>query len=136
MAPGSWVRRAASASASARAWVDLPHPSMPSSAMRRPRAGTSEGFGRCGLHGRRPVAGCLLGGRRLLRRPFFAAPFFAVAFFAVDFFLAGAAFLAAFLFLAGPAARRSASSSEARSMVMDSTASPLRRLALVVPSVT
>ena len=37
---------------------------------------------------------------------------------------------------AGPRARRSASSSAARSSVIDSTSSPLRRLALVSPSVT
>ena len=39
-------------------------------------------------------------------------------------------------FFAGPRSRRSASSSAARSMVISSTASPLRRLALVSPSVT
>src|SRR5438270_8968332 len=60
----------------------------------------------------------------------FAAAFFAGAFFAVVFFavrLRG---------VAGPFARRSASSSAARSMVISSTLSPLRRLALVSPSVT
>ena len=64
--------------------------------------------------------------------------------------LGGAAFLAAAFFAApscaapsspgllrpGPRARRSASSSAARSSVIDSTSSPLRRLALVSPSVT
>jgi len=52
------------------------------------------------------------------------------------FLIVGAALFALFFFLDGPAARRSASSSEARSMPIDSTTSPLRRLALVVPSVT
>src|SRR6202451_3406718 len=73
VAPGSKVSRAARTSASARAWVDLPQPSMPSSAMRRPRAGISERFGRRSLLGaggllRRPALlgrGLLLGRRRL-----------------------------------------------------------------------
>jgi hypothetical protein len=64
----------------------------------------------------------------------------AAAFLVAAFFLAGAFFLAAFLvaffFLLGPASRRIWSSSAARSMVMFSTVSPLRRLALVSPSVT
>ena len=51
-------------------------------------------------------------------------------------FLAGAFFLAAFLRVDGPAARRSASSSAARSTVRLSTSSPRRSEALVVPSVT
>src|SRR5690606_25280725 len=80
----------------------------------------------------------------------FAGAFLAVVFFAVDFAavdfaaaLAGVFFAAAFLagaffaaFFTGPRARRSASNSEARSSVIDSTSSPLRRLALVSPSVT
>ena len=44
--------------------------------------------------------------------------------------------LGGLLLVAGPRSRRSASSSAARSMVISSTASPLRRLALVSPSVT
>ncbi len=72
-----------------------------------------------------------------LAAAFLAAVFLAGAFFAAAFFLAGAAFLAAFFFrVEGPAARRSPSNSDARSMSIDSTTSPLRRLALVVPSVT
>src|SRR6476660_368948 len=77
------------------------------------------------------------------RQAFFAAVFLAVVFFAAVFFaavafLAGVFFAAAFfaVFFTGPRARRSASSSEARSSVIDSTSSPLRRLALVSPSVT
>ena len=59
----------------------------------------------------------------------FLAAFLAPAFLA--------AFLAVFFArLTGPRARRSASSSAARSSVNDSTSSPLRRLALVSPSVT
>ena len=38
----------------ARAWVDLPQPSMPSSAIRRPLATISEGFARSCLHRRDP----------------------------------------------------------------------------------
>ncbi|SEB32599.1 hypothetical protein SAMN04490220_0015 [Rhodococcus jostii] len=73
-----------------------------------------------------------------LSAAFFEAAFLAGAFLAAVFFaafLAGAFFAAAFFFT-GPRARRSASSSEARASVMDSTSSPLRRLALVSPSVT
>src|SRR6185437_3145837 len=68
---------------------------------------------------------------------FLAAAFLVVAFLATPAFLAGA-FLAppALRLVDGPAARRSANSSAARSMVMCSTSSPLRREALVVPSVT
>ena len=51
-------------------------------------------------------------------------------------FFAGAFLAAFFVLLTGPRARRSASSSAARSSVIDSTSSPLRRLALVSPSVT
>ena len=74
----------------------------------------------------------------LVAPAFLAAAFFLVgAFFAEAFFLAGAFFVDAFfLRVDGPAARRSARSSDARSMSMASTLSPLRRLALVVPSVT
>src|ERR1700689_4367538 len=61
VAPGSWVRRAPSAVARARAWVVLPEPSFPSSASRRPDTGTSERFERDG-----PLGGRLLGRRRLL----------------------------------------------------------------------
>src|SRR4051812_5704991 len=60
------------------------------------------------------------------------AVFLAAAFFAAGFL--AAVFLAVvFFFVAGPRARRSASSSAARSMVIDSTSSPLRRLAFVSP---
>ena len=52
-----------------------------------------------------------------------------VVVFLVVFFLVG-------LFLAGPLARFSASNSWARSGVMSSTESSLRRVALVWPSVT
>src|ERR1019366_9399744 len=55
---------------------------------------------------------------------FFAALFLAVAFLAVAFF--AGAFLAAFFRVDGPAARRSANSSEARSTVRESTSSPRR----------
>ena len=67
---------------------------------------------------------------------FFAAVFFAAVFLAAAFF--AAAFLAAFFaaFLAGPRSRRSASSSAARSRVIASTVSSLRRVALYSPSVT
>jgi hypothetical protein len=57
-----------------------------------------------------------------------------VAFFAV--FVALAAFAARPLLTGGPAARRSASNSDARSIVMLSMSSPRRSDALVVPSVT
>src|SRR5699024_4371743 len=57
------------------------------------------------------------------------AGYFAEAFFLAGDFLAGA-------FLAGALARRSDSSSEARASVSVSTVSPLRREALVSPSVT
>ncbi len=53
---------------------------------------------------------------------FLAVVFVAAAFLAVVFF--AAAFLVVFFFVAGPRARRSASSSAARSMVMVSTSSP------------
>ena len=71
---------------------------------------------------------------------FFAAVFLAGAFFAAVF-LAGAFFLAAFFLVAffffdGPAALRISRSSAARSMVIDSTVSPVRSEAFVVPSVT
>src|SRR6185312_5268387 len=62
-----------------------------------------------------------------------AAAFLAVVFFAAAFLVV---FLAAFFLVAGPRARRSASSSPARSRVIVSTSSPLRRLAFVSPSVT
>src|SRR3954470_8265261 len=62
----------------------------------------------------------------LLADDFLAGDFFAGAFFAP--------FLAAFL--AGPRSRRSASSSAARSSVIASTVSSLRRVALYSPSVT
>src|SRR4051794_32851725 len=66
----------------------------------------------------------------------FLATAFLVVFFAADF-LAGA-FFAPFLaaFFAGPFSRRSARSSAARSRVISSTESSLRRVALYSPSVT
>src|ERR1019366_2693961 len=81
---------------------------------------------------------------------FLAGAFLAAAFFVGSLwagaFLAAAFLAAAFLagaFLAprarrvwGPAARRSANSSDARSIVIDSTLSPRRSEALTVPSVT
>ena len=71
---------------------------------------------------------------------FFAAVvvFFAAVFLAAVAFLAGAFFAGAFfaVFLAGPFARFSASSSKPRSGVISSTLSPERRVALVSPSVT
>src|SRR3954451_19420063 len=76
-------------------------------------------------------------GRQVLRAGlplvFLAALFLAVVFLAAAF-LRGAAALRRGV--AGPFARRSASSSLARSMVISSTLSPLRRLALLSPSVT
>src|SRR5215218_7368910 len=76
----------------------------------------------------------------------FDAVFFAVVRGAVDFlaavFLAAAFFAGAFfaalgvVFLAGPRVRLSASSSAARSRVIDSGSSSLRRVALTSPSVT
>ena len=61
---------------------------------------------------------------------------FLAVFFAVDF-LAGVFLAPRFAaFLAGPFSRRSASSSAARSRVIDSTESSLRRVALNSPSVT
>ena len=132
VAPGSKVRRAPSASARARAWVDLPQPSMPSSAIRRPRAGISERFGRRSLLRR----GGLLGGPGLLGRAFFPA------------FLPG---LLGRAFLLGPRllgrlrpscasrARRPGARRAARTPARcrwTPPTSPLRRLALVVPSVT
>src|ERR671916_1831734 len=59
-----------------------------------------------------------------------------VRYFAVAFRRAGAFRAGGFFFGAGAFARRSASNSEARSSVICSTLSPLRRLALVSPSVT
>ena len=67
---------------------------------------------------------------------FLAPAAFLVAFLATPAFFAPAFLAPAFLRVEGPAARRSASSSEARSMVIDSTTSPLRSDAFVVPSVT
>ena len=67
---------------------------------------------------------------------FFAAAFLAVVFFAVDFLAVRFAVVRRVVFLAGPRARFSASSSTARSRVTDSTASPLRNVAFVSPSVT
>ena len=63
------------------------------------------------------------------------ALFFADVFFAATLTATLAATLAA-TFLAGPFSRRSASSSAARSIVIDSTVSSLRRVALYSPSVT
>lgn len=60
---------------------------------------------------------------------FFAEDDLAVVFFAV-------VFLAVVRFFAGPFARFSASSWKARSAVIESTESSLRRVAFVVPSVT
>ena len=142
VAPGSKVKTAPSRSARRRAWVVLPQPSMPSRAMRRPR----RAFGHPGLLVLGRSTGATGSGRGLLApRAFFAArllgrgllgrcllrprPSWPAAF------LAGA-FLAAFLRVEGPAARRSARSSEARSTVRLSTSSPRRSEALVVPSVT
>src|SRR3954463_13201496 len=65
----------------------------------------------------------------------FFADLLAGAFFFVAFFFA-AVLVARFFFLAGPLARRSASSSAARSTVRVSTESPVRSEALVSPSVT
>ena len=59
-----------------------------------------------------------------------------VADFAAPVFFALAFLAAFFVRLTGPRARRSASNSAARSSVIDTTSSPLRRLALVSPSVT
>src|SRR5436190_65301 len=71
---------------------------------------------------------------------FLAAVFFADAFLADVFFATFlvVVFLAAARFrgVAGPLARRSTRSSAARSMVISSTESPFRRLALDSPSVT
>ena len=84
----------------------------------------------------RPRLRTLTAGRRVLAA-FFAGAF--AAFFGRPSsrrFLAGAFLAPLRAFLAGPASRRICSSSAARSMVMFSTVSPLRRLALVSPSVT
>ena len=103
----------------------------------------------------------LAGAGAFFAAAFFAVAFFAVAFFAVAFFVAcpfaaAGFFVAGALFAAdlrtpaffvpadlraparldGPAARRSAISSAARSGVRASGSSPLRREAFVVPSVT
>ena len=80
-----------------------------------------------------PTAVCALRAPSRVGGDFLAAAFLAVVFLAV--FLA-VVFLAARFFGAGPLARFSASSSAARSIVTDSTASALRRVALVSPSVT
>src|SRR4051794_898221 len=66
----------------------------------------------------------------------FLVVFFAAVFLVVD--LLAALFFAPFLavFVAGPLARRSASSSAARSRVIASTESSLRSVALYSPSVT
>ena len=101
--PVSRVSTASSADASAAAWVLLPHPSAPSSAMYRPRLT------------RRTLAS----GRERQPAGFFvAARFFAGDFLAAAVFFAGAAFLRvpASFFAAGPpfstmASRRRASSS-------------------------
>ena len=77
-------------------------------------------------------------GQAFLAAAFFAAVFFGrllrVVFLAVFFAVFFAPFLAAFF--AGPLARRSASSSAARSMVIVASSSPWRRVALYSPSVT
>lgn len=62
----------------------------------------------------------------------FLAVLFVVVFLAVVFF----AVVRDAVFFAGALARRSARSSAARSTVIDSTSSPLRREALLSPSVT
>src|SRR5699024_7976484 len=67
---------------------------------------------------------------------FLAADFFAAVFLAAAFW--AGAFLAAFFlagFSAGALSRRSASSSDARSTVIDAISSPLRKLSLTSPSV-
>jgi len=112
--------------------VVLPHPSMPSNAMRRPR--TEESYGRPGS------AGSLVPFVRLAGVALLAV---LTAFFADDFF-APLALLTAFVDLdarlmidvEGAAARRSASSSAARSALIESGSSPVRSEAFVVPSVT
>ncbi len=64
-----------------------------------------------------------------MRVPVLAAELLVVVLF-------DAAGLRVVVFFAGAFARRSASSSDARSSVISSTESPLRRLAFVSPSVT
>ena len=72
--------------------------------------------------------GCSLLRRGLFRGTFFAAAFFAATFFAAAFFRPPGA--------DGPAARRSAISSMARSRLSSSSESPRRSDAFVSPSVT
>ncbi len=86
VAPGSRVSRAPRAAASARAWVDFPHPSMPSSTSRRPRAraGMSEGVGRRCLHRRICGTVGLCAAYSLLRPRCLLRGLLAAAFF-VDF---------------------------------------------------
>src|SRR4051794_20263974 len=90
----------------------------------------------------RPVSDRLCVTRQSAAGPppvFFAGRF--AAFLAVVFAVFLAVFLAVFFAgrlpgVAGPLARRSARSSAARSMVISSTESPLRKLAFDSPSVT
>ena len=105
VSPGSKVASAPRASATRRTWVDLPQPSTPSKAMKRPRAVTSVAarravsstfarpslgvasadFGRRRALGRRLLRRRLLGGGLLRRRLLRAPAFLAAAFFAVFF---------------------------------------------------
>ena len=131
VAPGSAVNTAPMAPASRTACVDFPQPSTPSRAISRPR----------------PLTPSRASPSTPSSPSSAVAAFFARAFLAVVLFLALLADLAAFAdfealaarparFTGGPAARRSASNSAARSMVIVSGSSPLRSDALVVPSVT
>ncbi len=122
--------------------MDFPQPSIPSRAISRPPDPPV-------TRSRAPSGRPWCGAAALLAGAFVAAAFLAGAFVAAVFlaaflagaflagaFLAGAFLAAAFFRVDGPAARRSARSSEPRSTVSDSTSSPLRSEALVVPSVT
>ena len=103
VAPGSKVSRASRLSASNAACVDLPHPSIPSRAIRRPRPCRSSGiFSHPRVRARRllPAAGAFLAAVFLAAGAFFVAAVFLPAVFLPAVFLAGAVFFAAF-FLAG-----------------------------------
>ena len=143
VAPGSKVRTAPSRSASSRAWVDLPQPSIPSSAIRRPRRPSPSprttgprrrsavGLGAGAFLAAAAFLAARLLGRRLLgARSSWPSPSWP------RLFLAGAFFLAAFFRVGGPGGPALGQQLGGPLDGQASTSSPLRSEALVVPSVT
>ena len=142
--PGLEGQRGRRAPRPARAaWVDLPQPSMPSSAMQATPGRHSERFGRCGVIARvavsrRGVLGRRLRGRLLRGRP--SSPrLLGRGLLGGGLLLGRRGLLRRRLLLAASRGRRPGARPAARTPArwsIDSTSSPLRSEALVVPSVT